>query len=261
MINYEYEKERSNKNDYFYNQHDVNLKFDPHIHSSFEFIYVSDGILTLNIDNTEYEITQDECAFILPNQIHSYFTKNYSKSRLCVFSNEYVYDFYEKSRGMSFENPICKPDKNTIIPQALFEDNSDYYLRKSHFYRIISMFLQKTKLIKRNDKQLDSTIEILEFIDKNFDKDVSLLDLEQKIGLSYNYLSSIINKTFKTNFCSLLNNRRIYYAQYLLRTSSENITEVALSSGYDSIRTFNRNFKAINVISPKEYREKFRKNP
>ena len=49
-------------------------------------------------------------------------------------------------------------------------------------------------------------------------------------------------------------------AAYRLRNESESILKIALEGGFNSLRSFNRNFKEIKHLSPSEYRKNTRKD-
>ena len=85
-----YEKNRSLINDYYYRQLDTNLNFDLHFHDSFEFIYVKSGSITITISNKEFEVTKNKGLLILPNQIHSYKTKDESNTYIFIFCGKFA---------------------------------------------------------------------------------------------------------------------------------------------------------------------------
>jgi two-component system response regulator YesN len=51
-----------------------------------------------------------------------------------------------------------------------------------------------------------------------------------------------------------LNSRRITKARYLLRTSAQNVTEIALSLGFSDPTGFGRIFKKLTGHTPSFYR-------
>lgn len=56
-------------------------------------------------------------------------------------------------------------------------------------------------------------------------------------------------------FTEYLNNYRISQACYLLKNSNQSIGEIAINCGYNSLRTFHRNFRKITEMTPNEYRK------
>ncbi len=98
----DFENHRSDKIEYIYNQNDINLNFQKHTHRSFEVTFVSDGALECEIEENVFELNAGQAILILPGQIHSYKTRQYSKSYLCVFSNDWVHSFLRRGKRISF---------------------------------------------------------------------------------------------------------------------------------------------------------------
>jgi AraC-like DNA-binding protein len=72
-------------------------------------------------------------------------------------------------------------------------------------------------------------------------------------------LSRIFSSVFHTNFNGYLNEFRLDYAIYLLRYTTQTITEVYENAGFNSQRTFNRVFQDRFHMSPRDYREEYRR--
>jgi AraC-like DNA-binding protein len=249
-----YEKERSDKHDYLYHQNDENLRFVQHIHKSFEYIYVYEGSLTLILENKEYEINAGQAALILPFQIHSYTTSNYSKSYLCVFSLTYAMSFYEKYKNKKIINPVFDFSDYAYINQDLQNMNSDRYLLKSHFYLIISKYVNVCEILDDSNKNNELVIKIVDYINNNLNKELSLSIVSDHLGYSYHYLSTIFKSEFKIGFSKLINEYRINNACQLLIETDKTIYNIATSIGYESLRTFNRAFIDITKTSPSLFR-------
>ena len=86
-------------------------------------------------------------------------------------------------------------------------------------------------------------------------ENVSSEKLAEKIRYDYAYLSRIFRKTVGISYNSYVNHYRLGHACYLLENTNYSITQCALESGYDSVRSFNRNFKSYLNTTPKNYRD------
>ena len=60
------------------------------------------------------------------------------------------------------------------------------------------------------------------------------------------------------SFIDYLNQYRLNNACRLLENSEQSVLECALSSGYTSLRSFNRNFRNRYQTTPQQYRSKTR---
>ncbi len=252
MLNYE--ADRSKESGYIFTRWDKNLNFGMHLHTSFEFIYVSSGELSVHIENREYTLTAGNAMLILPNQAHSYTTADSAENFLCIFSVSYAYGFYSKTKDKTPLSPIFKLTDTSVLDdmQAPPEDNE--YLLKSAFYKVIHNFNANTTYAPKQAKKQNILANIILFAENNYNKDVTLEDLAKEFAYSYNYLSCVINEMLNMNFATLLNTQRINRAAYMIQNTDYSFTEIALQCGYSSIRSFNRNFKRFTGKTPGEYR-------
>ena len=250
-----YEKERSNKNHYIYHQKDDDLNFPVHMHNSFEFIAVLGGGMTITVEDKEYVLSEGDCAVILPNEAHSYRTRNSSRSYLCVFSTDYVSDFYNKTENLSAVNSVFRIDNAEGTVNELLNPINMFAL-KSTLYRILATFYASTEFVRQDNGSHRSFVhEVLAFIENHYAEDVTMHDIAQKMGYTYSYFSGLFNRIFKTNFSALLNECRVSYASRLLIASDKTISEIASICGYNSLRVFNRNFYKFKNQTPTEFRK------
>ncbi len=76
---YFYEQNRSSENNYFYFQFAKDFSFSLHLHRSFEFIYIRNGQMEIQVGNKKYLLQKNKAAFILPGQLHAYTTQEHSE--------------------------------------------------------------------------------------------------------------------------------------------------------------------------------------
>lgn len=253
-----FEEHRSDKNNYLYHQTDTNLNFQKHTHRSLEFICVFSGNLLCQVEDKNFYLSSGQALLILPGQIHSYLTKEYSKSYLCVFSNDYVTSFSRELNGGYLSNPSF-PFTDFSQIDRLQDPKTDKYTIKSILYSICGMAYSRSKIFQYNDRNSELVNQIASYVQDNFTYDISLKQIAEKFGYCYCYLSSFFNKNFGCGFSSYVNRYRVQYASRLLKETDTDITEIASICGFASIRNFNRVFKNIHGDSPRAYRQKAQK--
>ncbi len=86
------------------------------------------------------------------------------------------------------------------------------------------------------------------------DADLSLNRLARKLGIPARKISAAVNQTHKQNISKVINAYRIEHAKTLLKQSDEAITDIFLSSGFQTKSNFNREFSRITGQTPSEYR-------
>ena len=92
------------------------------------------------------------------------------------------------------------------------------------------------------------------YIELNYrDKNLSLREAADHLGVSYGYLSTAFARTYGKNFKAYLTSMRIERARELLMERKYNIYEIADMTGYGSSRYFTEAFKRRYGISPVDY--------
>ncbi|WP_449539152.1 response regulator [Ferdinandcohnia sp. Marseille-Q9671] len=99
-------------------------------------------------------------------------------------------------------------------------------------------------------------LQAKEYIDKNYDKSISLDEIAEQIGISSFYLSKLFKERYHVTIIEYLTNTRLEKAKELL-VRRLSLKEIALTIGYKDPNYFSRVFKKEFGISPSEYRSKF----
>ncbi len=253
----EYEVSRNDSPNYIYHENQKNHDALVHFHSCFEYMYCSSGALKVMVDGKDFMMYEGDAVLIFPYQIHANTTVDHSEDYVCVFSSSYIYSFYETHKSIVAQSPVF-PFKQYAkqVNEGLQDPNGNRYQKKAFFYLILSEFVKHTEFHSKNTSGNNLLVRILEYIYENWTDDITLKDIAKHLHASYTYLSLLFNNTFKTNFSRFLNEYRISNAQaQLLNPSSDkNLSEIASSCGYSSIRSFNRNFLAITGVTPTDFK-------
>lgn len=227
------------------------IDFPLHIHRSFEYFEQICGSTEVTVDGTKYLLTEGEAVLIFPLQSHSYATVNKGSIQICIFSPDIVNDFYR-----IIENKTPKDNKfKCVLP--LCADFENLFQKKSIAYFICGEFEKDSKYIEmsgKNDNQI--LVSLLLFADKNFKSKCLLRDAASTIGYDYAYVSKLFKRKAGISFRQYVNNLRIIESKQLLRSDAKSIEEIAEACGFSSLRTFDREFKSQNGISPSEYKKK-----
>ncbi|HEV2846658.1 MAG TPA: Ada metal-binding domain-containing protein [Thermoanaerobaculia bacterium] len=79
-------------------------------------------------------------------------------------------------------------------------------------------------------------------------------DLESASGMGASKLHEVFRRHFHSTPAQILTRSRVEAAQKLLLESDHSIATVAFEVGFEGLSTFNKNFRHLAALSPKEYR-------
>ena len=105
---------------------------------------------------------------------------------------------------------------------------------------------------RRRVMQLKKTFQL---IDDAYDQPLTLRDLAAAAGLTPNYFCRFFQKITHRSPIDYLNYYRIEAACIRLAHSDENITEIALATGFNDISYFIKTFRKYKGISPLKYQK------
>lgn len=237
-----------------------NFDLPPNFHVNPELIYVIDGNLELEVNNRREEMTPGCFALILPNQIHSTHVPRSCSYWIGVFSRDFVYEFARFCENKTCNTSLffCRPEIEAFLKHYLINTlHPDLFLLKSLLYAACNEFATTVPMYPKKDNKNESLLDfIINYVSAHYSEDLSLQEIAEHLGYEYHYLSRFFSNTVHTNFRVFLNQYRLEHAKTLMRDSrgkEVNISDIALESGFQSIRTFNRAFKKYTGIEPSRF--------
>lgn len=137
---------------------------------------------------------------------------------------------------------------------------------KARLLRLARSYSQRPSLpAARSESQssggspnLEKAEQMAGYIARNFKTRLLIQEIADSVDLHPDYAATLFRKTFGTTLNSLITRHRVAEAQRLLVTSNEQIINVALSSGFDSLSRFNRAFKQVTGTTPSKFRKQCR---
>lgn len=111
-------------------------------------------------------------------------------------------------------------------------------------------------LLKPNGRIPDqrSLIEqIFEYVEKNYEKDISLQSIAGMFYTSKEYICRAFKEKYHTNLVKYIHTRRMEKAEMLLSSLEVKVQDIAQMVGYDDFKYFSKLFKRHYSVSPSEY--------
>lgn len=106
----------------------------------------------------------------------------------------------------------------------------------------------------RQQTNLEKAESMACFVARNYTSRIQVKDIAGCVGLHPDYAATVFRKTFGTTLNLLITRHRVAHAQRQLLTTDERIVDIAHDSGFDSLSRFNRAFKQIAGVTPRQYR-------
>ncbi len=92
-----------------------------------------------------------------------------------------------------------------------------------------------------------------QYIENNYNCDISLEETAKEIGVSPHYLSKLFKKETKVNFIDYLTRMRLAKAKELMKEGGKSIKEICYMVGYTDPNYFSRIFRKHTDHSPSEF--------
>lgn len=124
---------------------------------------------------------------------------------------------------------------------------------KTVFFNCIkNIILELSSVTNRNTGMIVNMV--IEYIDKNYGKQIGLNDAAEFINRNSSYVSRLLKKELSMGFSQLLTERRMEAAKDLLTHTTMKISEISEKVGYISTKYFNQVFYNNFQMSPTDYR-------
>ena len=252
-----YQSQHSFNTDVVKFESNVDYNFPAHLHNNFEFINVKSGQMEVIVDKTTYTLNAGDSILVFPNQVHEFVTPKSSSHFLCIFSPKLVQAYSACYLDKLPVSNMFKLDDFHIQRLESLKDEHSIIEMKGILYSICGIFDKNAEYKPKGDDKDKLLSKIFNYVDMTYSGDCSLAGLAEYTSYHYVYLSKYFKSCVGISFTDYVNRYRVNEACYLFRNNpKQTILQTAYDCGFDSLRTFNRNFKRIMGMPPSQYQEK-----
>lgn len=251
-----------------------------HYHAEMELTYILSGEGVRYVGNSIENFYGEELVLLGSNLPHAWNTtieQDQPVTAIVIYLKE---DFFDKNWMQSIEfesirnlaalmSKGIKIDKEVaqMLRQKFFDllNASPFeklmillqvleYISHCHQYRFLCE-QEFTGDFDDTDKTRINTV--YGYIQKNYQRQISLADIASRLNMSEEYFSRYFSKTMKKPFFEFLNEYKINRACKLLIETDKQIGEICYEAGFESIPFFYRQFKKFKGCQPKIYRSNY----
>lgn len=241
-----------------------------HWHQGIELSYtVTGSIDNFNIGGQHYKTYTGKILLVNTQVIHSIDNQaNFGdKAISLIFPYNYVISLYPDLNHQMID--LNEPDKfnnsqkiayaklQSLLTQFYWLTHTDFNLKNLNLLTIVNelLFLVLSNFTKEkpNNQQIGerkiyatNRLQVItQYVNNHYRENIHLQDIAQQCNISKEYLARFFKKQMEITVDTYLDNVRAQHAHYLLRSSTKNLTEIALESGFSSVRTMNRAFSNL----------------
>ena len=193
-----------------------------------------------------------------------------------LFFSSLVY----KNQFSSIRRMLDKAQKGIAFPMQaimkIYPMLDTLASQKSDFYTVVkfltilyelSLYTDEARTLSSSsfakiDTNSDSrrVQKIYEYINNHYKEEIRLVQLADMVGMTPVSFSRFFKLRTGKNLSDYIIDIRLGYASRLLVDSTMSVAEICYESGFNNLSNSNRIFKKKKQISPKEFRENYRKN-
>lgn len=156
--------------------------------------------------------------------------------------------------GIKDNNELVVQSEKLKIKYLLYNNKHDAL---NEVVKMIDLLFDKMNV--KGKISDDGMKVVVDYIERNIKKGISLEDVANHVNISTYYLSKIFKKEMGVNFITYITDRKMQLAKEMLVTTDIPVLNIALDLAYNEANYFSKAFKKKTGYTPSEYREKFSK--
>lgn len=231
---------------------------DLHFHSCHQFLRINTGITLLVEEKEKQPLFSNMSAFIPAGLPHRssvmgdpvHYKSIYLDATLFNPKIQEIVIFDMSDLGVALFNRIdFSEHKDDDISRHCL--NLFFKLMEKEIY--FKSHLTRIPVAKNPENK-----KLTGFIEDNFEKKIKLSDFSNVLHYSERHISRIFKEDLKVSLFEYLKIYRTFQSALKLceENSSETITSIAFSCGYDSLSSFYKDFRDIFSLTPKLFKQK-----
>jgi two-component system response regulator YesN len=124
---------------------------------------------------------------------------------------------------------------------------------KQWILHIYLKLIDRIELFQLRSDYSDNITKSMEYIHKNFKRNISLNDVADYIGVNSSYLSRTFKEECGKGFVEYLNFVRVEYVKRMLGDGHARLKDTAVEAGFNNYTYFFKVFKSLTGMTPAEY--------
>ncbi len=223
-----------------------------------EIYYLSSGKRRYYVGGQVYSIESGDFVFIKSGILHrTTYNDNTSHSRYYALIPA---QWFEDVNEMLPESFVVRAYEKIelyfaeLIKEEEIKDSYSYFREKGLASIIIAEALRANK---KENSETDFVKDVLDYINLNIARDLTLNSIAKHYELAPNYFTSLFHSKAGMTLSEAIKMLRIEKSSKLLEESDYNISEISTLCGFNDPGYFSSVFRSQMKISPYQYRKKY----
>lgn len=251
-----------------------------HYHDILEIGYCYEGSGTFVVGNKIMPFSKGDASIVFKNEMHIAKSSPENPSSWCfiyldpsILLNDIGFSYLPRLFScldgsiyfMNIINDRCDAGLISVIREIIEELRNKNSLYKDAVEGLtLCMLARLSRAFEKSNPGEDlhpvhsDTIRIsaaLNHIFQNHNRQIRVTDLAAKCDMSSTNFRRIFSKVMKLSPLEFISHFRIRMASALLSNTDASVLDISLRVGYESLSSFNRHFKKITGLSPREWRK------
>lgn len=255
--------------------------YPPHWHTDLEIIMPLKNTYTAVLENKSYILNPMDILIIPSGEIHELIAPPSGKRFIFQIDHSIIQEVngFDSIYNKFFPCAIFREKEDTEAHKKLIDlllQIGEEYSIAAPLYKasihalVISFFVQAgrnrlnasdTFTNSRKQKQqsyIDTFFNLCSYMNEHCMEDLSLEHLASMTGFSKSHFIRLFKEFAGVTYYEYLTKRRMIHAEILLDNPEYSIADIAMQSGFNSLATFNRVFKANHNCTPTDYRKRLK---
>lgn len=245
-----------------------------HVNDGLECLLVINGTIDVEVEGRVSHLEQDGIIVVNIDKVHSIIGsknnivfslrvgKEYLKNE-CEELLEYDIRCDSSLAESSEDNKYYKLKRILTRMLVIYLDKKEGYLLefKAHFFLYMQNLFQDFRVEKTHTQRIDesgvdsSLYETINYINKNYQKHISLEKAAEKMHMSSQYFSRFFKRKVGIGFLEYIRNIRLEHALLDLIYKDDSILSIAMNNGFANQKSFTNAFKVKYGDTPGSYRK------